>query len=119
MIISRKEVSMIRHLARSLAASLALAACLGYAGSAQAEDDCYYRTYGRPDLFYNGWVAPNCGGVGASLYLSPRPVPPYVGNTYITYQPLMPHEFLYHHHRGYHRYYNDGRGLNRTCVRYW
>lgn len=110
---------MFRRLVCSLAASLTLAVSLGVPGSARAEDDCTYRNYGRPDLFYNYWVAPNCGGVGAALYLSPRPIPPHVGHTYITYQPLMPHEFLYHHHRGYHRYYNDGRGLNRTCVHYW
>ena len=30
----------------------------------------------------------------------------------------MPHEFLYHHHRSYHRYYNSGQGLTRTCVHY-
>jgi hypothetical protein len=80
--------------------------------------DCQYRWYGRPDLFYNYYVPPTCGGVGAQLYLSPRPVPPHVGNTYITYQPLMPHEFLYHHHRTYHRYYNSGQGLTRTSVKW-
>lgn len=80
--------------------------------------DCQYRFYGQPDLFYNYYVPPTCGGVGAELYLSPRPVPPHVGHTYITYQPLYPHEFLYHHHRSYHRYYNGGQGLTRTCVHY-
>jgi hypothetical protein len=56
--------------------------------------------------------------VGAELYLSPRPIPPHVGHTFITYQPLYPHEFLYTHHRTYHRYYNGGQGLNRTSVHY-
>jgi hypothetical protein len=80
--------------------------------------DCQYRWYGQPDLFYNYYAPANCGGVGAELYLSPRPVPAHVGHTYITYQPLMPHEFMYHHHRTYHRYYNGGQGLTRTHVKY-
>ncbi len=80
--------------------------------------NCQYRFYGQPDLFYNYYAWPSCSGVGAELYISPRPIPPHVGHTYITYQPLMPHEFLYAHHRTYHRYYNGGQGLNRTSVHY-
>lgn len=80
--------------------------------------ECQYRFYGQPDLFYNYYAWPSCTGLGAELYVSPRPVPPHVGHTYITYQPLMPHEFLYAHHRTYHRYYNGGQGLNRTHVHY-
>jgi len=134
---------MLRSLVRP---GLALAVVLaGFAGSLSAQDcqpaghhhpyygrdyagaggcrtcsggDCQYRWYGQPDLFYNYYSPPNCGGVGAELYLSPRPVPAHVGHTYITYQPLMPHEFLYHHHRTYHRYYNGGQGLTRTHVKY-
>lgn len=91
----------------------------GYGGCRTCSNgDCQYRFYGQPDLFYNYYVPPTCGGVGAELYLSPRPVPPHVGHTYITYQPLMPHEFMYHHHRTYHRYYNGGQGLTRTHVKY-
>jgi hypothetical protein len=70
-------------------------------------------------LFYNFYVPPTCGGAGAQMYLAPQPVPPVVGYTYYTYQPLMPHEFLYRHHRRYHRYYNEGRGLTRTSVVWW
>jgi hypothetical protein len=91
----------------------------GYGGCRTCSNgDCQYRFYGQPDLFYNYYVPPTCGGMGAELYLSPRPVPPHVGHTYITYQPLMPHEFMYHHHRTYHRYYNSGQGLTRTHVKY-
>ena len=75
--------------------------------------------YGSPDLFYNFYAAPSCNGVGAYLYVSPLPIPAHVGHTYITYQPLMPHEFLYPHHRTYHRYYDEGRGLTRTSVHYY
>jgi len=81
--------------------------------------NCQYRFYGQPDLFYNYYVPANCGGVGAELYLSPKPVPPIAGHTYITYQPLMPHEFTYVHDRTYHRYYNGGAGLTRTHVHYY
>ena len=69
-------------------------------------------------LFYNFYAMPRCGGMPAQLYVSPMPVPQHVGLTYITYQPLMPHHFLYRHSRSYHRYYNNGRGMTRTSVRY-
>jgi hypothetical protein len=87
-------------------------------GKYNALGNCNFRNYADQDLFYNYYVGNNCGGMGAQLYLSPRPVPPFVGHTYITYQPLMPHEFLYAHDRTYHRYYNGGLGLTRTHVHY-
>jgi hypothetical protein len=69
-----------------------------------------------PDLFYNYYVPPGEGGaVGAALYPSPRPTPPLVGHTYVTYQPLMPHEFLYRHHRTYVRWHPGG-GHTKTHV---
>lgn len=69
-----------------------------------------------PDLFYNYYAPPGpCGGVGAQLYLAPRPTPPLVGHTYFTYQPLMPHEFLYQHHRTYIRRHPNGH-CTRTVV---
>ncbi len=54
------------------------------------------------DLFYNYYVPPvgSCD-VGAAMYPCPRPTPPLVGHTYVTYQGLMPQEFLYPHHRCY------------------
>ena len=53
----------------------------------------------HPDIFYNYFQGPSGpgGGVPAQLYVSPRPTPPMVGHTWITYPPLNPHEFLYHH----------------------
>ena len=87
-------------------------------GHYNALGNCNYRNYADQDLFYNYYVGNNCGGMGAELYLSPRPVPAFVGQTYITYQPLMPHEFMYTHGRTYHRYYNGGLGLTRTHVHY-
>ncbi len=67
---------------------------------------------------FNYYVQPGAAGqVGAQLYVAPRPTPPLVGHTYVTYPPLAPHEFLYHHHRAYHTY-NPGSGWTRTRVRW-
>ena len=69
-----------------------------------------------PDLFYNFYVPPSCyGAPGAQLYVSPLPTPPYVGHTYITYQPLLPNEFLYEHCRTYHTEHPNGT-WTRTHV---
>lgn len=68
------------------------------------------------ELMYNYYLPPDPNhGLGAQLYVSPRPTPPLVQHTYITYQPLMPHEFLYQHHRVYHRCNPDG-SVTRTVV---
>lgn len=76
----------------------------------------HHRT--SPDLFYNYYVPPGgCGSVGTQLYVSPRPTPPLVGHTYVTYQPLMPHEFLYPHKRTYLRRNPQG-GWTRTSVQW-
>lgn len=79
---------------------------------------CIERAHGNPELFYNFYVPPACGGVPAQLYVAPQPVPQHVGHTYFTYQPLMPHEYLYPHERVYHRYSDGGRGLTRTSVKW-
>ena len=74
----------------------------------------------RDDLFYNHYVGPSAvGGNPAQLYLSPIPTPPLVGHTYITYQPLMPHEFLYKHHRTYRRWDPYQGGGTSTRVLWW
>lgn len=99
------------RLALLVAVALAAGGLLSFDGEqAQA------RERNPDDLFYN-YYAPPCpwSGTGAQLYVAPRPTPPYVGHTFITYQPLMPHEFLYHHHRVYWRY-NEGSGWTRTSV---
>lgn len=72
----------------------------------------------RPnDLFYNYYVGPNPSGTAAEMYVSPQPVPASTGHTYTTYQPFMPHEMMYRHHRSYHTH-NPGSGWTRTNVRY-
>ncbi|HUY36798.1 MAG TPA: hypothetical protein VMV69_28955 [Pirellulales bacterium] len=97
---------MLKRLA--LAALLA-AAAIGLGGpSAHAAD-----------LFYNYYVPGVNGGPPAQLFLCPRPTPPLVGHTYITYQPFYPNEMLYPHNRTYTRC--DGIhcvAANRTTVRW-
>jgi len=59
---------------------------------------------------YGYYLQPGPAPLGAQLYPCPRPVPPVVGYTYITYQPFAPHEFLYKHCRTYRvRHGTDGR----------
>jgi len=73
----------------------------------------------QKDLFYNYYAQPGpCANpAAAGIYPCPQPVPPNVGWTWVTYQPLMPHEFLYAHERSYYTY-NQGAGWTRTNVRY-
>lgn len=79
-----------------------------------------YRVSRADDLFYNFYVGPAqyAGGAAGGMYPTPLPTPPLVGHTYITYQPLMPHEFLYRHHRTYHRHH-PGHGWVTTKVVWW
>src|SRR5262245_25310574 len=72
---------------------------------------------GKQDLFYNFYEGPDPSGTAAGMYVSPRPVPAYVGHTYTTYQPLMPHEYLYRHTRSHYAHV-PGAGWSRAKVRY-
>ena len=75
-----------------------------------------------PDVFYNFYVPPVPAGaypgVGAQLYVAPRPVPPRVGHTWYTYPPFMPHEFLYKHRRHYVRP-AGAMGMRTDVHAYW
>jgi len=105
---------MLGRLPLWIAMEPVVVACSLDSGRAQAEN----RNRTSPDLFYNYYVPPaGCNSVAASIYPCPRPVPPVVGHTYVTYQPLMPHEFLYPHARVYRRQHAEG-GATRTSVRY-
>ena len=119
--------SMIRY-SVLFAMSLLLAAMFGFsaAPTANAEEQakaacahCQALKNGNPNLFYNFYAPEECGGLPATMYVAPQPVPASVGHTYITYQPMMPHEMLYPHHRSYYRYYDGGRGMTRAHVRYY
>ena len=72
----------------------------------------------QKDLFYNYYAQPGpYNGAAAQMYVCPQPVPAFVGHTYVTYQPFMPHEYTYKHERSYYTY-NPGAGWRRTNVRY-
>lgn len=104
----------------ALLATLASAAFAAQASSAQALE-----IHPQNDLFYNYYTGPAAGhlvGHPAQLYISPRPTPAHVGHTYFTYQPLLPHEFLYRPHaKVYTRTASPYGGIpqNRTTVRWW
>jgi hypothetical protein len=104
---------VLRVLRSALAAGLLLAA------GALTAPALAVHNQGPSDLFYNYYVPPGggCGGVGAQLYVSPRPVPPLAGHTWITYQPLLPQEYMYGHCRTYYTYH-PGVGTTKTFVEY-
>ncbi len=103
-----------RVLRGAIVLALCLAAWSAFPCGSQQASAAGPRT--APDLFYNYYVPPSRnGGVGAQLYVSPRPTPPYVGHTYMTYQPLMPHEFMSKHTRRYARSHPVA-GCTRTLV---
>jgi len=73
-----------------------------------------------------GWTSPEPNyyampagenGLTAAMYPSPRPTPPLVGQTYITYGPLAPQDFMYRHYALYAT--NNGCGrLTTTSITY-
>jgi hypothetical protein len=86
----------------------------GYPVSASAGR--MYEGY-NADLFYNYYVPQGSGeGVTADMYPCPHYTPWPAIQVYYTYQPWLPHEFLYNHHRSYVRYYSGGMGRNVTHV---
>lgn len=72
-----------------------------------------------PHLFANQYTQGYANRATAQMYISPVPVPSWVGHTYYTYEPLYPHEMTYWHTHRYHSYYDGNRGLNRTRVHYF
>jgi hypothetical protein len=71
----------------------------------------------KKDLFYNDYEGPDPSGTAAAMYISPLPTPVHVGHTYTTYQPLMPHEYLYKHTRSHYAHV-PGAGWSRAKIRY-
>lgn len=110
------QCSTARKLAGLVAGLLVASTSLAAGPQAQA-GKLFKGPQPQYDLFYNYYVD-GAYGVPAKLYISPRPTPPLVGHTYVTYQPLMPHEFLYRPHlRVYRRW--DGRLLPANTTRAW
>ena len=113
---------MTWQIGRRYLAALALAAVtvanLGWLNTAQAEGLAAAPRY---DLFYNYYEGGGVsGGLPVGMYPSPQPVPARVGGTYMTYQALYPHQFMYPHAQTYRRY---KRGnvvpMNTTRAVYW
>lgn len=94
---------MVRDTMRAMLAGLAVCCLLNVLVPAKVDA-------AHPDIFYNFYNGPSASGAGVpvQLYVAPRPTPPLVGHTWVTYPPLMPHEFLYHHKRCYYKYYRNG-----------
>ena len=118
---SRRLIARIAKPAALMALAIVGSLVVGH-NQAHAQDYC--GPYSRPDLFYNYYVPPvvcpcTGGAAGAELYPCPRPTPPLVGQTYITYQPLDPHEFLYRHHRSYYRDNGPYAGVTHVHVCWW
>ena len=100
---------------RTLAVVAALAAAWGFFGHSPAQA-------GHGGVIYGGAVgiatpAAVVDAHGISIYPSPRPTPPWVGHTYIPYEPLAPHQFLHRHRDVYRRFHAQG-GVTTTRVRY-
>lgn len=89
---------------------------------------------GQEYLFAQYYTPGGASTANAEMYPAPHPVPAHVGNSYYTYQPLMPHEMMYTHSRNYYSYYatpgsfycdmcgghhnRPGYGFNKTTVRW-
>jgi hypothetical protein len=115
---------MMRFIHRSLLAACVLTGAMLVAAPSQAQQpvcangECRQWPAYTPTFNSNYMTPGYCGAMQAPLYVSPGGTPPWVGHTYITYQPLAPHNQLYPHYNSYHRYYDQGRGLTRTRVIY-
>ena len=79
------------------------------------------QNYGPP-----GWPSPepnyyampaDTNGLTAAMYPCPRPTPPLIGQTYITYGPLDPQQFMYLHYNFYETCYGPGQRTS-TSVTY-
>ena len=98
------------------AASFLAAGSFGSPNQAAAAD-CGYSVANQA-LFYTYYIGAGYpGAYPAAMHLCPRPTPPLVGHTFITYQPFHPHEFMYRHHRVYTRRHCHG-GTTRTRISY-
>lgn len=108
-----------RPAALALVAAGLTAGWLG-ARSASAEEGAWKRIISyqdKKDLFYNYYEGPDPSGTATAMYISPLPVPVHVGHTYTTYQPLMPHEYMYRHTRSHYAHV-PGAGWSRAKIRY-
>lgn len=104
------------RLAAKLLHAVAVLAAFSFLDSANGQE---YVVGSGDQLFANQYTQGMSNQATAQMYLAPVPVPQWAGHTYYTYQPLYPHELMHAHRHRYHSYYDQGRGLNRTSVRYY
>jgi len=107
---------MAHHASRAALAAIVLAIV-----SFAASNSAHAEGYGLP-----GWTSPEPNyyamptgdeGLTAAMYPCPRPTPPLVGQTYITYGPLAPQEFMYMHYDAYMTCHGNGQWTT-TSVTY-
>ena len=72
---------------------------------------------------FSQYTTQGAGSPSAAAYPAPHWSPILGGESYYTYQPLMPHEMMYQHSRNYYNYYDGGfygggQGLIKTSVRW-
>ncbi len=102
------------QLAKRILGVAVLVAAASTASTAAAQQ---YVSVGQ-QLFANQYTQGYANQATAQMYISPVPVPAWVGHTYITYEGLYPHEMMHRHTDRYHSYYDHGRGLNSTKIHY-
>ena len=120
----------MNHSLRILTASCAIImGCILVSDASAQNQAAANQTPLAANLFYN-YYTQGANQVNAQMYIAPRPVPAYVGHSYYTYQPLMPHEHMYTHARNYYKWYagpeafynqachghQPGGALNKTTV---
>ncbi len=110
---------MVRTTLKALSLAATFVVCMHVTGAGRASlaggPANLYANYKPSHLFSNYYT--DTPGVPAQLYVSPLPNSPLVGHTWITYEPLAPHESLYKHHRKYYAYHPDA-AYNVTTVKH-
>lgn len=111
---------MVRKLVLPLVAGISLAVCGTASAQEAVEAGVGPVPQAIPPLTYNYYYPP--GGAEpypARLYLAPRPIPEYVGYTWISYGPMGPHEWMWRFRtRRYYRDHMDG-GSTITTIRWY
>ena len=100
----------------------ACVAAVMLASIAVSADQAHAQSQAQAPLF-SQYTTQGAGSPSAAMYPAPHWSPILGGESYYTYQPLMPHEMMYQHSRNYYNYYDGGykgggQGLVKTSVRW-
>jgi len=116
----RNHIALRRKRSSAMKRLLFSCCALALFGTAEAQAQEYCQPGYPADVARNQYVpgvpCGDAGAIGASLYVSPRPVPPMVGHTFITYEGLMPDQLLYQHQRTYYRPHGPYGGVTQTNI---